>query len=175
MWFIQRYKNNLQTYKCKNRSNNEIYYFSSINTSESSHWGMSLLILSSGGALSASVLRYTVQKHEVFNGLFSPMCQDRQGSCCERRLAAFDSAAHSSPRLIIKISATSYTDKQREYIHCSANGGLTNSILGDCFELQKAKIVHWKDKATFQTRPQGSSNVSTLKWLWLSKAVTLNI
>lgn len=78
------------------------------------------------------MLQYTVQKHEVFNGLFSPMYQDRQGSC-ERRPAAFDSAAHSSPRLNIKVSATSYTDKQGEYIHCSANGGLTNSILGDCF------------------------------------------
>lgn len=58
------------------------------------------------------MLRYTVQKYEVFNGRVSPMCQDRQGSCGERRTAAFDSAAHSTPLLIMKISATSYADKR---------------------------------------------------------------
>lgn len=59
--------------------------------SERSHWGMSVPhFLVVAGAPTIPALRYAVQKHEVFNSLFSPMCQDRQGRCGERRPAAFD-------------------------------------------------------------------------------------
>lgn len=59
---------------------------------------------SSLGVLSASALQYTVQKHEVFNGLL-PQCVRivKVLWCLERRAFAFDLATHSTLKLNMKI------------------------------------------------------------------------
>ena len=108
--FIWQYKKNI----CKNRYDKEIYYFSSINMSERSHWRLRVPIFSSFGVLWVSVLQYTVQKHEVFNGPFPQMCQDRQRFMMSLKAGIYIGNLALLPHLHWQ---------EGGYIHCSSNDG----------------------------------------------------
>lgn len=123
------------------------------------------------GALSILVLRYTVQKHEVFNGLFSPNVSGSSGLLLWK---AVDCVWFCSPFN----SPAKYTDIghivqwQTGGIHSLFGKWRTDKQhIGWLLWTAESKIVHWMDKATFQRCLKGPSNVSTLTWLWLSKAV----